>query len=369
MSTNDPAIRLGAPPGAVLSPAPIRLLLCDGSALVRTAVAKLLVGNPHITLIDCARNLREAFEKTASLHPDVVAIDVESPTFGGAKSVEELRRIGDSPDRQPPEVLACCRDSSAAAHTGLRALHEGASDVLLLNADRLSTDPRGAIDDLVRATIDAAANSPDAPSDDSSFRITMPARAPRNASIIAVASGAGGPVALEHILSHLPPSLPCPIVVSQTFAPCFTRALAERLDDACAVSVIHGDSGMPLHPGSVYIVPGDRVGRVRSLGPGPARLDLSTSCEGIPADALFSSCARHWRAGCIALVLSGSHDDGVIGGREVRSAGGLLIAHRPADASRSAMPRAAIRAGASPMTLDQIAAHFGSLGASLARAA
>jgi two-component system, chemotaxis family, protein-glutamate methylesterase/glutaminase len=363
---NDHALPVSTSP----RPAPIRLLLCDGSALVRSTLSRLLAGHATVTLVDTARNLREAVEKTALLHPDVVAIDVEAPTFGGPQSAAEILRAGSSPVSDGPIVLACCRESSSGAHTGLRALAEGASDVLVLHAERLSKEPNVCRDELVRAAVSLVEDRRlDRRRPVMRVFASFSAERPR-AGIVAIGGGEGSAASLEHLLEQLPPSLPCPIVVAPRMEPCFTRALAERLDSASAVSVVHGESGMPLHPGTAYVIPGDRTGRVRSLGPGPARLELvAPSQPGSSIDQIFSSCARQMRSASVGIVLSGAGEHGSVGGREVTAAGGALLTLDPAEALCAGMPLAAMRVGATAMGLPQIVEHIRTIGVPLARAA
>lgn len=349
----------------------IRLLVCDGSALVRSEMMRLLAGHPSIKLGDCARNLREAVEKTGTLRPDVVAIDVESPTFGGPQVAAEILRAGSTPTGDAPIVLACCRESNAGAHTGLRALAEGASDVLVLCGERLSKESEACRDELVRAAIRLRTDR----MADRGLNVRFPGRSAavlelHRTSIIAIGAGEGGPAALESLLAMLPPALPCPIVIAQRLPAGFTRALAERLDGVTAISVVHGESGMPLHPGVAYVIPSGRIGRARSLGPGPARLELASAADaGACIDELFSSCARQARSACVGIVLSGAGDEGSRGGRDVRATGGVLLAQSTSEAAFAGMPMAALRVGASEASVEHIASGLASLAMPLARAA
>lgn len=361
----------GAAADSVAASGVIRLLVCDGSALVRSEMTRLLAAHPSIRLVECARNLREAVEKTGVLRPDVVAIDVESPTFGGPQAAAEILRAGSTRGGDPPIVLACCRESSAGAHTGLRALAEGASDAIVLNGERLSKEPEACRNDIVRAAIVLQADR----ATDRGLNVRFPGRSAavlelHRTSIIAIGAGEGGPAALESLLAMLPPSLPCPIVISQRLPVGFTRALAERLDGVTAISVVHGESGMPLHPGVAYVIPSGRIGRPRSLGPGPARLELAPAADASACvDELFSSCARQARAACVGIALSGTGEDGFRGGREVRSVGGSLLAQSTSETMFAGMSMAALRVGASEAGVEQIASGLASLGMPLARAA
>ncbi len=349
----------------------IRLLVCNGSALVRSEMARLLAGHPSLALVDCARNLREAVDKTRTLRPDVVAIDVESPIFGGPQAAAEILRAGTTRAGDAPIVLGCCRESNASAHTGLRALAEGASDVIVLHSERLSNEPMNCRDELVRAAIVLQADK----ATDRGVHVRFPDRHGHmpelhRTSLIAIGAAEGGPVALESLLAMLPPGLPCPIVIAQRTRAGFTRALAERLDGVTAISVVHGESGMPLHPGVAYVVPAGCIGRTRSLGPGPARLELAAADDADTCvNELLCSGARQARSACVGIVLSGTGEDGQEGARAVLAAGGMVLVQPVSEALCAGMPRSAMRAGGCAASIEKLACGLAALAMPLVRAA
>src|SRR5262249_50167816 len=73
-----------------------------------------------------------------------------------------------------------------------------------------------------------------------------------------------------------------------------------------------------------------------------------------PMDRLLRSIARSFAHRAIGVVLSGMLDDGAEGARELREAGGVVIAESEADFGE--MPRAAVRNGGADVALvvDQI---------------
>jgi len=61
----------------------VRVLIAEDSPLMRRVLIKILQKSPFIKVVDYATNGREAIEKVASLHPDVVTMDVEMPVLDG----------------------------------------------------------------------------------------------------------------------------------------------------------------------------------------------------------------------------------------------------------------------------------------------
>src|SRR5690606_35944491 len=58
---------------------------------------------------------------------------------------------------------------------------------------------------------------------------------PRRIDLVAIGVSTGGPNALAELLRKLPADFPVPIVVVQHMPPVFTRHLASRLDEQCAL--------------------------------------------------------------------------------------------------------------------------------------
>lgn len=69
---------------------PIRLLLADDHAVVRSGLRLLLESQPDMAIIGEAETGEEAVRRTAELRPDVVLMDIEMPGING---IEAARRI------------------------------------------------------------------------------------------------------------------------------------------------------------------------------------------------------------------------------------------------------------------------------------
>jgi DNA-binding NarL/FixJ family response regulator len=111
-------------------PAPVRVLLVDDEAMVRSGLAMLLTAEPDLIVVGEAADGAEAVEETARLQPDVVVMDVRMPGTDGVAATRVL--TSDSfLDRVPnvPAVLVLTTfDEDAAVHAALRA---GASGFIL----------------------------------------------------------------------------------------------------------------------------------------------------------------------------------------------------------------------------------------------
>ncbi len=68
----------------------IRVLLVDDNAQFRGVLRRLLEREADLTVVDEAANGREALERAAALHPDVVLMDVSMPELDGVAATRAL---------------------------------------------------------------------------------------------------------------------------------------------------------------------------------------------------------------------------------------------------------------------------------------
>ncbi len=82
----------------------LRLLICDDAPDAREAVKASLAGQPEIEVVGEAENGEDAIAVAASLHPDVVLMDVKMPVLGRHRRDQAHREVccrgrGSSPTR------------------------------------------------------------------------------------------------------------------------------------------------------------------------------------------------------------------------------------------------------------------------------
>jgi two-component system chemotaxis response regulator CheB len=98
---------------------------------------------------------------------------------------------------------------------------------------------------------------------------------------------------------------------------------------------------MVLRHGTVTVIPGGTTATVdRAL-----RLSLAGRTSMQPGDACLVSAAAVFGAEAIAVVLSGMQQDGTIGVRAIKRAGGRVLVQDPATARAPGMPSSAIATG------------------------
>jgi two-component system chemotaxis response regulator CheB len=161
--------------------------------------------------------------------------------------------------------------------------------------------------------------------------------------IVAMGASAGGLHSLTEILAGLPESLPCCIVVATHLSDSHVSILPELLARKSSIRVVPACNGV-LQPSTVYVAPPglhvtiakDRIHMVDS----PRVHFLRPSIN-----MLFESLAAAAGTRAVAVVLSGTGNDGAEGISMVKAAGGYTIIEDPEHAEFRDMPLAAHRTG------------------------
>jgi two-component system chemotaxis response regulator CheB len=168
---------------------------------------------------------------------------------------------------------------------------------------------------------------------------------PPGFEIVALAASAGGLKALTDVLAALPADFPAALVVVQHLDPRHRSLMAEILGKRTALKVCEACEGDRLAPGRAFIAPPNRHLLVNP----DATLSLSQS-ELVhfvrpSADLLFESTAASYKERAIAVVLSGSGQDGAMGVKAIKKMGGTVIVQDEKTSEFFGMPGSAQQTG------------------------
>src|SRR5690606_35434500 len=105
-----------------MGPRPVRVLVVDDSAQVRTLASELLGADPGIEVVGTAADPYIARDKIKRLAPDVITLDVEMPRMDGLTFLRNLMRL------RPMPVIMVSSLTEAGAAVTLDALAAGAVD-------------------------------------------------------------------------------------------------------------------------------------------------------------------------------------------------------------------------------------------------
>jgi two-component system, chemotaxis family, protein-glutamate methylesterase/glutaminase len=331
--------------------AKIRVLTVDDSVVIRRLLSDILSADPDIEVAGYASNGRLALAKIPQLNPDLITLDIEMPELDGLETLTELRKTY---PKLPVIMFSTLTERGAEAT--LEALSRGATDYVAkpANVGSVSAGMQSVREQLIpkiKALCPGLLPKPVTYPSKSSVTTTFArpaARKPQRCDVVVIGSSTGGPQALTSVLKQLPRDFPVPIIVVQHMPPVFTRNLAMRLDQECAVSVVEAAGGESLEPGHVLIAPGDFHLEIHRQGlavktilqQGPPE----NSCR--PAvDVMFRSAAKVYGSGCLGVVLTGMGQDGLRGTQSIVDAGGSVLAQDEESSVVWGMPRAVAEAG------------------------
>jgi two-component system chemotaxis response regulator CheB len=245
-----------------------KVLVVDDSSFFRRRVTDILNKDPQLEVVGVAINGQEAVEKAILLKPDVITMDIEMPVLNGIAAVKKIMA------QCPTAILMFSSLTHQGAKSTIEALEAGALDFLPKKFSDIAknSDEAGS---LLRQRVAQLAKKRGLTR--RSLSSSIPPRVSRTASnqsalntrrsltsmeskvaeahsiksitsplikasgktykLLAIGTSTGGPVALQKILSQLPPDFPLPIIMIQHMPATFTNAFASRLDSLCKINV------------------------------------------------------------------------------------------------------------------------------------
>jgi two-component system, chemotaxis family, protein-glutamate methylesterase/glutaminase len=161
--------------------------------------------------------------------------------------------------------------------------------------------------------------------------------------VVALAASAGGLKALSLVLAALPADFPAALVIVQHLDPRHRSLIADILSRRTALTVKQAEEGDRLTPGTAYIAPPNKHMLVN--GGGTLTLTQTELVHFVrpSADLLFESTAASYKERAIAVVLSGTGQDGSMGVQAIKKTGGTVIAQDEHTAEFPGMPAAALK--------------------------
>lgn len=320
---------------------PVRVLIVDDSAVMRSFLERLFEGCADIHVIRTLSTATLAFDFLARERVDIVLLDHEMP---GPKGLEVLPRMIEAALGAHVVMLSshCQRGSKVA----VAALSMGASEALPKPS---LTYPVSAFADTLIERFRRLAAVQSRP-------VGRRDRYPRRAfpdgfrlECIGIGASTGGIHTLGMLLSGLRERPGAPILITQhlpeAFIPYYAQQVARMTDLPVSVAM----SGQPIEPDHVYIAPGDRSLSCRRDGD-VARVMLIDERDPVTnsrpsVNAMFEGIADCFGAGAFGVVLTGIGRDGTTGAGRIVEAGGAVIAQDEESSIVWGMPGSVTRAG------------------------
>lgn len=162
--------------------------------------------------------------------------------------------------------------------------------------------------------------------------------------VVGLGASAGGLDAFKKFFSQMPADSGAAFILVPHLDPSHESLMVELISQRTQMRVLQAEDGMPVEPNCVYIIP-----PARFLIIDGGRLLLTMPSEDqrkrVAIDQFLRSLAAERGIRAIGIVLSGTGSHGSAGLKEIKLAGGLVMAQAPETAQFDQMPSSAIATG------------------------
>jgi two-component system chemotaxis response regulator CheB len=326
---------------------PVKVLIVDDSSFFRKRLSEIISADPRLQVVATAANGEEALTQLQAHKPDVVTMDLEMPVMDGITAVRKIMALRRTP------VLMLSTWTTEGAKSTLDALEAGATDFLPKRFEDLSHDRSEAQKQLCQRLYQLASGFYASEHKPLQQQIPQTPRVrdkskPETPALVVIGTSTGGPVALQKVLTQLPASFPCPVLLIQHMPASFTPSFAERLDAQCAIHVKQAENGEALQAGTAYLAPG---GQQMLLKGRPQRFYLNIEAGQDNqtykpcVDLTMLSVAKICGDKTLAVILTGMGSDGREGCQAIKQLGGNVWAQDQQSSTIYGMPMAIAKAG------------------------
>lgn len=320
----------------------IRVAVIDDSHFFRKTIISALSSDPDIEIAGEGADGTELVALLGTVRPDVITLDLIMPGRDGLWALEEVMR------KRPTPVVIFSAIAEQGSEIVEQAFRLGVVDIL--QKPQSQAQILGLKMELVQRIKGAARIDRQKLID---FYVSGNSRVPPKFvshshanQVVVLCASAGGPVALQEILSGLPEDMPAGVIVAQHMPQQFLESFRKHVASTCHLPVHMGRDGDFLRHGKVIFSPGNATLTCRRLERGCVTvLERGTGSIQPCIDVTLSSAAQVFGGRTVGVVLSGMGRDGLQGASMVKKMGGIVLAQDEASCPVYGMPKAVADAG------------------------
>lgn len=309
----------------------MRLAIVNDMRMTVELLKRIIASQPFYELAWVAYEGAEAVEKCAADTPDLILMDLIMPVMDGVEATKQIMQ------KSPCAILIVTASVGANVSKVFEAMGHGALDVVrtpTLNPLTQTVDSRELIAKIDRIGLligKAKAKSKPSTSEP---------------PLLLIGASTGGPMALVHVLKHLPKPSPCATLLIQHVDQQFSLGLASWLSQESGAYVKIAEEGMEPEAGMALLA--GKNDHLLMLEGGSLQYteDPVDNPYRPSVDVFFASVATHWNKKGLALLLTGMGGDGARGMKALHDLGWHTIAQDEASCVVFGMPKAAIALGA-----------------------
>ena len=334
----------------------VRVLIVDDSAFMRKVLETIFNSDTQLQVIGHAKDGREAVALAESLKPDVITMDINMPHMDGLQATAQIMTTN------PHPIVIVSSESRDGAASTVKALELGAIEFIAKPSGAIDLDMQSIREDLLRkvkmaakvrvvrtasrlaATLQSLPSAAPSVSRAAPFVSQSSQVAEQRFPVVVLAASTGGPATVMRLAPGFTKEFPAAVILVQHMPAAFTTQFAAQLAEFTEIRVKEAEAGESLQPGNLYICPGAQHLRVNPHG----RIQLDAVTGRIAGylpniDVTMESVAAYGGALSIGVVLTGMGNDGALGAKAIKNAGGHVIAQDEATSVIFGMPAEAIK--------------------------
>jgi len=333
-----------------------RVLIVDDSAFMRKVLETIFNADDQLQVAGHAKDGREAVALAESLKPDVITMDINMPHMDGLQATAQIMTTN------PKPIVVVSSESREGAASTLKALELGAIEFVAKPSSGIDLDMQSVKEELLRKvrmaakvrvvrtasrlalTVQGTNGSAALPKPAPPVRTVPVVPADQRFPVVVLGASTGGPATVMRLAPGFTRDFPAAVFLVQHMPATFTTQYASQLAEFTSIRVKEAEANETVQPGTLYICPGAQHLRVTPSG----RIQLDGASGRINGylpniDVTMETVAAYAGAMSIGVVLTGMGNDGALGAKAIKSAGGMVLAQDEATSVIFGMPAEAIK--------------------------